>query len=545
MKKVIANTVVLLVLAALAAFFMGVQSHAVQWIAPSASAIKWAFFACFIYSVGVVTPIILRRLKQKSSDALRQSVSNQEAWLVAYATQTGTAEVIAAQTAESLRHAGCSVTVLTLAQLDIALLQQTKKALFIVSTTGEGDAPDHAIGFIRRVMSATSPLPQLQYGLLALGDRSYSDYCAFGRQLEAWLLAQGAKNIFERIEVDDVNAEQLQQWQQQLTTLTGVQNHIQVTQTPFSRYRLVERECVNTGSVGGEVYRIFLKASEESAALAAMQWKPGDIAEVKPQNSAVSALAFIQALSLNASEMIETATGKKTLQESVAFSVIPSANEWQSLQGLSGSALVERLKPLGSREYTIASLPEEGGIELLLRLQMFAPEQFGVGSGWLAKYLPLHGETELRIRSNPMFHPPKDSTPLILIGNGTGMAGLRAHLAARMRQGKTRNWLLFGERQQATDYFYRHEIESWKKEGQLEKIDLAFSRDQSSRIYVQDRLRATSGELLAWVEAGAAIYVCGSLEGMAPSVHQVLEDILGSDRLEKMQETGYYRRDVY
>jgi sulfite reductase (NADPH) flavoprotein alpha-component len=125
------------------------------------------------------------------------------------------------------------------------------------------------------------------------------------------------------------------------------------------------------------------------------------------------------------------------------------------------------------------------------------------------------------------------------------MAGLRAHLKARAAAGGGRVWLLFGERNAVTDLYYREEIEAWRSEGVIARLDLVFSRDQAERVYVQQRLAAEPDVLREWITAGAAIYVCGSLEGMAPGVETALSDILGSERLEELSAAGRYRRDVY
>jgi sulfite reductase (NADPH) flavoprotein alpha-component len=216
-----------------------------------------------------------------------------------------------------------------------------------------------------------------------------------------------------------------------------------------------------------------------------------------------------------------------------------------SLRALTASGLLDALKPLPHREYSIASLPADGRIELLLRQFRQPDGSLGIGSGWLTEFAPVGADIRLRVRENRSFHGPADARPLILIANGTGLAGLRAHLKARAAAGRYRNWLLFGERHADRDFFFREEILGWQQSGVLERLDLAFSRDQAGRVYVQDRLREASGELREWVAAGAAIYVCGSLKGMAPAVAEVLASVLGQPLLEAMAEDGRYRRDVY
>ena len=200
---------------------------------------------------------------------------------------------------------------------------------------------------------------------------------------------------------------------------------------------------------------------------------------------------------------------------------------------------------LPHREYSIASLPSDGAVELIVRLMNRADGQPGLGSGWLCRLAEVGQTIDARVRTNRSFHAPDASRPLILIGSGTGLAGLRAHLKARAALGVRWNWLVFGERTSAHDYFHRAEIEGWKASGLLDRVDLAFSRDQDSRIYVQHRLRAAADILRRWVANGAAIYVCGSLEGMSRDVHAALVDVLGTELVERLADEGRYRRDVY
>jgi len=151
----------------------------------------------------------------------------------------------------------------------------------------------------------------------------------------------------------------------------------------------------------------------------------------------------------------------------------------------------------------------------------------------------------MRLLSNDNFALAGNDAPAILIGNGSGLAGLRSHLRARVRHNQTRNWLLFGERQRRHDFHYQSEIEQWQRDGMLERLDLAFSRDQTERIYVQDKLREAADVLRAWVADGAVIYICGSLNGMAAGVEAAITDILGAAALQDLIEQGRYRRDVY
>jgi sulfite reductase (NADPH) flavoprotein alpha-component len=207
--------------------------------------------------------------------------------------------------------------------------------------------------------------------------------------------------------------------------------------------------------------------------------------------------------------------------------------------------LLEQLPKLPSREYSIASIPSQQVLRLMVRQQSDAQGQFGLGSGWLTQHAAVNSEIALRIRSNESFHLIDDNRPIICIGNGTGLAGLMSLLHARTRQNYTQNWLIFGERQCEHDFFYQSTIEAWQSTAMLQRLDLAFSRDQAEKVYVHHKLREQAQELRAWVDNGAVIYVCGSINGMASDVDQALIDILGETKVDQLRQQGRYRRDVY
>lgn len=466
-----------------------------------------------------------------------------EAWLVAYASQTGMAEKIAWQTASALQSAGIGVRFLPFSKLTPALLADYSRALFVVSTTGEGDAPDTAAGFVRRVLNQRLQLSHLHYGLLSLGDSSYANYGAFGKRLDEWLRHQGAQIFFDRVDVDNGDAGALRHWQHHLAVLTGHTEMADWSVPGYQRWQLVGRRCLNPGGAGAPAFEVSLAPMPGTEM---PQWQAGDIAEIGPRNSPEAVRELLQALGMAAATAVRDGDETRSVAEALAARTLPrDAAAVEKLRGLSAQQLLDALPPLPHREYSIASLPADGRIDLLLR-QMRQPDgRLGVGSGWLTEVAPLQGEIALRVRENRSFQPPPDARPLILIGNGTGIASLRAHLRARAALGRHRNWLLFGERHRAHDFYWQEEIEGMRAAGVLERLDLAFSRDQPERIYVQDVLRQQQETLREWAAAGAAIYVCGSLAGMAPGVAAVLTEALGEATLERMAEDGRYRRDVY
>jgi len=451
--------------------------------------------ACLIsYALVCVPPLLGWRRRKAHDDAERAAVQAAgPGWIVAHASQTGNAEQLAEQTAATLRLAGIPVRLCSLSALSRDELQRAERILFVVSTYGEGDAPDAAAAFVGRIMTGAVPLPQLpqlHYAVLALGDSSYAQYCGFGRALDDWLQAQGAQPLAPRIEADRLADSAIDEWRHALSHLAGTTDAPDWSAPAFGAWRLAERHWLNQGSSGAPIYHI----------------------ELEPEDG-----------------------------------VLP---EWQSGDLVQVVAPAEPDRP---REYSIASIPSDGRVHLLVRLHQHddAPQGgTGVASGWLCREAPLGATLQMRLRQHSRFRlDGNEHRPLILIGNGSGIAGLRGHLRARARAGQGRNWLLFGERHAQHDYHYHHEWDALRAAGQLQQLDVAWSRDgapdKGIKQYVQDMLPARAAALRDWVAQGAAIYVCGSLQGMAAGVDRALCDILGRDKMDELITENRYRRDVY
>ncbi|WP_077409073.1 sulfite reductase flavoprotein subunit alpha [Janthinobacterium sp. LM6] len=419
--------------------------------------------------------------------------------LVAYASQSGQAERLALESARALQQAGVAVDVQSLDQFDPAQLRQYERALIVASTFGEGEAPDGTRRFARLLQQTSgTPLAGLDFGMLALGDRHYSAFCGFGHALAQQLQTLGATPLFPLIEVDKHDPAALAGWSTALARCSGSAiDAIGVQEAAsYGEWRLARRVLLNPGSQGGELHEITLTGP------AGASWEAGALAEIIPCNA----------------------------------------------DGSDGDASNAHHAP---RSYSIASLPSDGELQLLVRQERHAGEEnqgHGLGSGWLTRFAPLDAAIRLRLQANPAFAPALVDVPCIYIGNGSGLAGLRSHLRARQRAGLARNWLLFGERQQAFDSVCGAELQGWLDAGHLVRLDRVFSRDGADarkREYVQDRLRASAGELRDWLAQGAIVYVCGSLQGMAAGIDAVLQEMLGQEGLDALLAAGRYRRDVY
>jgi sulfite reductase (NADPH) flavoprotein alpha-component len=454
--------------------------------------------------------------------------------LVAFASQTGRAETIAWATANALPGL---VRVLPLGGLTAAELAEAGTLLVVTSTYGAGEAPDSARAFVKKQMGPGANFKGLNFAVLALGDRQYdATFCGFGKAIDRWLAAGKGRRLFDLVCVDgDDDDTAFVRWAEQLNRLGASTAAEALMPGAPQPWILAERRLLNAGSPGGEAWHIALTPKEPGAT-----WTAGDIAEVWPRNRQPDVDAFLARHDLDGNLSFRWHGHWTYLRDIIAHSRLPGDHE---LAGISVQWLVERLVDFKPREYSIASLPASGRIELLVRKAVKDDGSVGIGSGWLIDNAEVGGIVPLRLRPNPNFHPPADA-PMILIGAGTGMAGLRVHLAHRASRGLRDAWLLFGERAAATDFFYGDNIRAWQADGTLAKTDLVFSRDVSPKRYVQNLVTEQGAGIAQWVDRGAAIMVCGGLE-MAAGVQDALVAILGEEKLDQMTADGLYRRDIY
>ena len=457
--------------------------------------------------------------------------------LVAYASQTGFAEQLARQTLESLQSAGVPARIEPLGALTLDDFSGADWMLFVASTTGDGEPPDDALNFANQVMRKAAVLTHLRYGLLALGDRDYEDFCGFGRQLRQWLQASGAQPLFDPVEVDSEDEASLRHWQHCLAAVSGSTQLPDWRAPRYQQWKLIERRLLNPGSFGEPCFHIALQPPHGGD-----RWQAGDLVEMGPRHSAEVVALWLAETSFDGSKQVKVGNLRQSLSDALAGCRLPPIEQ---TAGLDEDDLAATLQSLPHREYSIASIPSDGAIHLLVRQARADEGSLGLGSGWLTNYARLGADVALRVRNNVNFQLPAQDCPLILLGNGTGMAALHALLHARIAAGRYRNWLLFGERQQSCDFYYRDDIERWRSDGYIERTDFAWSREQPERVYVQQRLSEAVDDLRRWVDDGAAIYVCGSLAGMAPAVDAVLSEVLGASLLEQLRQQGRYRRDVY
>lgn len=460
-------------------------------------------------------------------------------YLIIYASQSGNAENLALHTAQQMTSAGLVVQTLNIAQLTTVHLSQAiktqSKTLWMVSSYGEGDAPDTARHFVDQCLNQKLDLAGLKFGILALGDRQYSHFCQFGHDLNAGLIAQSATPLSEMICVDRMHIADLATWKSQLEQMTALNlTTFEKQQQPWFSLELCERELLNLGSQGNPLYRLSFQCPDT------MVWQSGDILEVQCSNPPENIQQCLPQDQIRLNPSHSQRLKYKDLaqiqdsQKCLSFKSEVEISDW-----------IVSLRDLPYREYSIASIQQSGFLDLVVRQEITA-QGLGLGSGLLTAYTPIGAEIQARVRSNPAFHLVKDiNQPMIFIGNGSGIAGLVAHLQQRAAWGAQQNWLIFGERQQQFDTPYQTQIQAWQQQGMLTQVDYAFSRDGQICKYVQDCLTQNSQQLKTWVEQGASVYVCGSLKGMAQDVDQNLLSILGQDTLNELRRQQRYLRDVY
>lgn len=410
--------------------------------------------------------------------------------LIAFASQTGFAHELASEAMLALRAGGVECELAALGEIDVPRLRRARRVIFIASTCRDGDAPDNASAFVERVMSAHPDLRGVRHAVLALGDRGYARFCGFGRELDAWLGDCGAQALFPRVELDGADIGGLQSWRHRLAQFTDAAELPDSAATVTGWWRIRARRHLNPGSAGAPAFHVELEAvagaAPNAAVLPTPAWESGDLLQLLP----------------------------------------PGGDE----------------RP---RTYSVASLPADAGVHLLVRAAHDAQGRPGRMSALLCGDAPVGTVLRGRLRTHHNFRLGDNATrPLILIGSGTGLAGLLAHLRHRARRGDGRTWLLFGERNATRDAFHAEEIAALKAQRLLARCDCVYSRDEP-REYVQHRLAHAANTVRQWIADGAAIYVCGNAVGMGPAVHHTLREILGDEMLARLTRNGRYRRDLY
>ena len=486
-----------------------------------------------------------------------------------------------------------------------------------VSTHGEGDAPDDAVELHEYVGSKKAPkLANTKYAVLSLGDSSYEFFCQTGKDFDERLSKLGASSVIDRLDCDVDYEAEAQAWLDKLIeSLKGdftrtaapavaAQTGAAVTAAPAQTYTkkapytasLIESQKI-TGRDSIKDIRHIEISLEDSG----ITYKPGDALGVWFKNAPSLVNDLIALLSLSEDAEVVVAESTMTLKEALTskleltLSYPNFIKAYQAATGSEGLAalmedkaklrtymadrqiidivrdhvgtiteqqLVDALRPLTPRLYSIASSQADVEDEVHLTVahvdyEAFGQRHQGGASGYLCEYLEENGEVDVFVENNDNFRLPTDpNTPVIMVGPGTGIAPFRAFMQERdVQEAEGKNWLFFGNPHFTQDFLYQVEWQGYVKDGLLDKITLAFSRDQEEKIYVQHRLLEQGKEVFEWLEQGAHFYVCGDAMHMAKDVENALIKIVqehgGKSEAEakayvvELRKAKRYQKDVY
>ncbi|MEB3767818.1 bifunctional nitrate reductase/sulfite reductase flavoprotein subunit alpha [Acinetobacter sp. MD2] len=545
-----------------------------------------------------------------------ENVLSQPNVTIVWASQTGNCESLAHDFADKIKASGIPVNCYDMNEFSVAQLQRSQYLLCISSTFGDGDAPDNGQGFWEDLNRQSNlNLNALQYSVLALGDPNYDQFCGHGKRLDQKLAELGASRIFDRIDCDTDFQEKAEQWFNQLlekipTTSniaeqksssplkpTKIAAHEPSKAQPFMSRLLLNQPLNQAGS--NKDVRLFAFDIQNSG----IQYQAGDALGVWPKNCPELVDELLSVTKLAGEQLVARVDLvemplRQALIEHFEIAKVPlkalqliankgnyhylhalldSPDKTELKKWLWGKQLVDILHEypvrmsmnellsvlpkLQPRLYSISSSSEAYPDQIHLtvsavRYQQQNKQRKGVSSTFLADRAT--DETiAIFVQKSASFHPPQHAdTPLIMVGPGTGVAPFRGFLQERHAKGhRGKNWLIFGEQFSATDFYYQQELEDYLAQGLLNRLDVAFSRDQTEKIYVQDRIREHGETLWAWLEQGAYFCICGDASRMAKDVDAALKEVVmqygqmdaehAANYVMQMSRDKRYLRDVY
>ncbi len=531
---------------------------------------------------------------------------------ILYGSHTGNGKGFSKRVKDEVEKIGYKVNVCDMAQYKTRDLKNEKNLIVLVSTHGEGDAPAAAEELHEFIHSTRAPkLDHLNYAVLALGDKTYIHFCKTGIEFDTQLEKLGAKRILNRVDCDADFLDTANEWlktvvealkacggtEQIEVKATEIEQQPKVVYSQKNPYLASILSKVNLNGRGSEKETWHVELAIDGQEIT---YKPGDACGILPQNSEKLVGELVSKLNLAGSELVDTSFGRVSLTDALKRyeltvltpDTLRKHNEYAASRELSEIIfdnkklkdyiygrdiidlfhqfpvryspvdLLKVLRPVPPRLYSIASsqlqYPDE--IHLLvgaLRYNAFGREKEGVASSFWADRLNINDKVPIYIKQNEGFRLPDDgTTPIIMIGPGTGVAPFRSFVDERLARGDAgKNWLFFGNQHLVTDFMYQSEWLEHLKKGSLARLDVAFSRDQDEKVYVQHKILKKSKEIFRWLEENAKIYVCGDIQRMAPDVHKAFVEIVqkeggmsaekATEFIKSLKREGRYLEDVY
>lgn len=526
---------------------------------------------------------------------------------ILWGSQTGSSEALAKRAGREAGKRGFAATVLDMANVDVARLATEKHVLVVTSTYGDGEPPDNAKALHDSLRSGSgTSLANVHFSVCALGDSNYTHFCRCGRDFDAFLEKHGATRVAPRAECDVDGEAAFTAWLMaaldglaargsaprppdaasgaaapvalnDAETSVSVQGHSRGN--PFSA-RLLTVRRLNGPASAKEVNHV-----EFSLEGSDLVYEAGDALGVYPHNCPELVQDVLSALGCDGEEAVASPRGEGEIPLRRALTEYydlgkPTPDLLEATGSPAGvhhvidvltasggialkaGELVLRLKRLQPRLYSISSSPKAhpGHVHLTVgavRYELAGRHRKGVCSTFLPERGTAIGTVPVFIHANKGFRPPADGdTPMIMIGPGTGIAPFRAFLEERRATGAAGpNWLFFGDQREGSDFLYRDELTAMKADGTLTRLDLAWSRDQEAKVYVQHRMLEHARTLYDWLENGAHVYVCGDASRMAKDVDAALHTIIelaggktregASEYMSQLRAAKRYQRDVY
>jgi sulfite reductase (NADPH) flavoprotein alpha-component len=488
-----------------------------------------------------------------------------EPFTIVYASESGNSEKLASDLAKAARKHGLKPHVIDMADLDLAQLKSAKRLAFIAATWGEGDPPARAVRAYNELMGEGAPrLDGVEYGVLALGDTAYMEFCAVGKKIDGRLAALGAKRVVDRADLDLDFAQPAAKWigdavkaLQPPDTGTSTVIEVDFGKGSSPNLEIVEAEItehVNLNSSQSDKETIHIELTFDGAAPA---YQPGDSLDVYPENDPAYVDELLKAAGLAGDDKLRTELIKTRDVTTLSLKTVETyaaqighqyvkamlekgeAKEW-----IVGRQLIDLIaifpielnpeqlraltRPLAPRAYSIASSRREVGeaAHLLIsavRYETHGRARKGVASNYVAERLKKGARVRVKLKPNKHFGLPAADKDIIMVGPGTGVAPFRAFVQERAAtQAKGRSWLFFGDRRFTHDFLYQLDWQEALKSGALTRMDVAFSRDTPAKVYVQDKLWEKRRDLIEWLDNGANFYVCGEAKNMAKDVRATL-----------------------
>jgi len=511
---------------------------------------------------------------------------------IAFGTETGNSKKLASSFAAKAKKFGINAKLVDLNQYRLNDLQKEEYFVTVISTHGDGEPPAAAKKFFDHIHANGIKLEKMNYGVLALGDTSYPLFCKAGEQIDLQLNKMGAQRLAPLQKCDvDYEADAEAWFDEVLKQLSSSSSAIAVPvvlpavkkSTGKKIYTGTVLASVNLNDTGSnkETYHIEIEAED-------VDYLPGDALGVVPENSQHKVEAIIQLLEIDAEKKYSFRTEEYTafdlLKKKLEIVYLPErvVNAYASLVNQDIPAtrislldllkiyplknsdqfeqLVGILEPIAPRLYSISSSPEahSGEVHITVARDKFSVNdelKYGLCSDYLSQF-EVGQQIQFYIHKKLQFRLPDNDKDVIMIGPGTGIAPFRSFIAHRDSTGASgKNWLFFGDQHFVSDFLYQTEIQNWIDTGSLSRVDLAFSRDQEEKVYVQDKMKKNGKELYEWLENGASVYLCGAKEPMSVDVENTLVKIIqeyGNKKLEEaigfvhhLRNEGRYLKDVY